>query len=872
MRLFRSRRLSEVSEPPPESLLPPTDPPTDFHYQTVTAVPAVILEDDPPKEMKRKLSTWGRKMGRKLDVLRRSDSRESLNSITSRESIRKKSIWRIGRSASENIHDGDRKSDTSPSSIKGFFIRMGSTGMLNSSKHNGTKNNSGSPPGPVDSAGNALFRSVSTSQLATSYVRGDDPADCLDLGAQNHTKDQQSCGNSVHSNSSVSSKSSLPSDPGYVPVKTLSCDNISRLGTNLTTLPPTGTRKANFPYAFLRSKLSVLPEENGGCVVSQKIRPKSQRDSYSECRYSGEHSEKAFRLRANSEEYFPTSNSPEPSALLECNTLGRRRRSSFEISSLRRLSGRYCNTFVDSEERKPVGNYVSSNESGYDSDGQRPCEERRDESQAEQDDDSGILANESFDCGSLQDFDTSSTTKVSRRLSCDLSNLCGEQTITEPQVDWKPQKCASDSVRTEDSDRKYAVSTGVEWERKCYSGRLLPSLSYKCSLGSNDSLDKGVNSGTLSRKFSLNEQAMKFINGKDSTTALPTKQPVKPNFTRHMFVKNTNKSDNKRYQSASALKNTWSSPSHCEELSSLPPYFNDSVYSDPPARRYRLIRLLKVKADDDLGIYLTVQIHQVGTDSQTVNSTARYLVVRLEAGSIAHRDGRIRVGDEVINVNGRLLRGLSTLQEVHALLRQPLTGGSGPGYQVDIVVVRDEEREAQKRFSMSEVRDDCQVVTASPYNVSTEEHLPSSRTPRDKRSAVAVINRVLAASLKSPKPPEVEETSHLVTSRHIVVFHKGIGRKSLGFSIVGGTDSPRGEMGIFVKTIFASGQAAEEGSLFEGDEIVSVNSQPLEGMSHAEAITVFKKIRSGEVNLEVLRRRITTRSQKTKNTNVTSEA
>ena len=55
-----------------------------------------------------------------------------------------------------------------------------------------------------------------------------------------------------------------------------------------------------------------------------------------------------------------------------------------------------------------------------------------------------------------------------------------------------------------------------------------------------------------------------------------------------------------------------------------------------------------------------------------------------------------------------------------------------------------------------------------------------------------------------------------------VSFEKGPGKKSLGFTVVGGKDSPKGSIGIYVKSIFANGQAV--GLLKEGEQSIGEKS------------------------------------------------
>lgn len=271
--------------------------------------------------------TWGRRMSKKLEQLRRNDlsksSDGSTGSVIPKATDTIKSIkQKISRSSNNcnSQNDDDTRSlqnDRQQRTLKTFFHRIGSTGMLNHKSHQLLK----------QTEANQLYRSSSTSQLNTSsYVKCDDPTDGVNLANK--------------------SKGTINKSGA---VKSSSCDDIAKVAEQ---------PKRGFPYAFLRSKLSVLPEENGGSVINQKR-----------------------LLENNLRTSRPSSNQSNPSSESSQNQSSSCSRNSsirlqYSDENSSNLSGSPRLNQIDWEPTyQRLSSCISSNESGYDSDGRHPDEQ-----------------------------------------------------------------------------------------------------------------------------------------------------------------------------------------------------------------------------------------------------------------------------------------------------------------------------------------------------------------------------------------------------------------------------------------------------------------------------------------------------------------
>ncbi|XP_055886795.1 inaD-like protein isoform X6 [Biomphalaria glabrata] len=182
---------------------------------------------------------------------------------------------------------------------------------------------------------------------------------------------------------------------------------------------------------------------------------------------------------------------------------------------------------------------------------------------------------------------------------------------------------------------------------------------------------------------------------------------------------------------------------------------------------------------------------------------APVIIATLNPTGPAAMSGKLRAGDKIININGTSTEGMTHEQVISALRADTK------------VVLHVVQGEAVSITGQRSRHVSGEVMDPKDMNVEVEEMEDDGQPPQFKQ---ITLNR---------------------------------GPDGLGFSIIGGHGSPHGDLPIYVKNVFNKGAAFEEGRLRRGDQILTVNGQPLDGLTHEEAVNILKNTR-GTVTLGIL--------------------
>ncbi|XP_037682987.1 inaD-like protein isoform X2 [Choloepus didactylus] len=182
-------------------------------------------------------------------------------------------------------------------------------------------------------------------------------------------------------------------------------------------------------------------------------------------------------------------------------------------------------------------------------------------------------------------------------------------------------------------------------------------------------------------------------------------------------------------------------------------------------------------------------------------------------GGAADLDGRLIQGDQILSVNGEDMRNAS--QETVATVLKCAQG------LVQLEIGRLQAGSWPSSRKTSQNSQGSQHSTHSSFHPSLAPVITSLQN----------LVGTKRASDPSPKNPD--------TGPRTVEIIRELG-DALGISIAGGKGSPLGDIPIFIAMIQASGVAARTQKLKVGDRIVSINGQPLDGLSHADVVNLLK--------------------------------